>query len=152
IREYVNGGGGLVMIGGDLSFQSGGYGSTDVAEVLPVRLPTSTDPSVIVDEESFRPALTSAEMHHPITRLAHDPRSNRALWESLPVLHGTNVVEEARDGAVVLATHPSRQTGGEPMPVVTVANVGQGRSMAVTADSTWRWAFEGVATGGASSP
>ena len=38
IRSYVEGGGGLAMLGGDMSFSSGGYHGTPVAAALPVEL------------------------------------------------------------------------------------------------------------------
>jgi hypothetical protein len=41
VRDYVEGGGALAMIGGDLSFASGGYGATALRDVLPVELPPS---------------------------------------------------------------------------------------------------------------
>ena len=37
-RRYVDEGGGLAMIGGDLSFSSGGWAATPVADILPVEL------------------------------------------------------------------------------------------------------------------
>ena len=39
VRDYVEGGGALAMVGGDLSFTSGGYGATALRDVLPVELP-----------------------------------------------------------------------------------------------------------------
>ncbi len=39
VRDYVEGGGALAMVGGDLSFASGGYGATALRDVLPVELP-----------------------------------------------------------------------------------------------------------------
>ena len=39
VRDYVEDGGAIAMIGGDLSFASGGYGSTPLRDVLPVELP-----------------------------------------------------------------------------------------------------------------
>ena len=41
VRDYVEEGGAIAMIGGDLSFASGGYGSTALRDVLPVELPPS---------------------------------------------------------------------------------------------------------------
>ena len=152
IREYVESGGGFVMIGGDLSFQSGDYALTDVAEVLPVGLPAGRDPSTLVDTGTFRPQLTDAGQRHPITRLAFDAADNRTLWQTLPAMRGTNRVLEPRDDAVVLATHPTLTAGADPMPVVAVREVGDGRSMAVTYDSSWRWNFENVSRGGAATP
>jgi uncharacterized membrane protein len=43
IRDYVQGGGGLAMVGGDLSFGAGGYAGTPVADVLPVTMPFGGD-------------------------------------------------------------------------------------------------------------
>ena len=39
LRDYVEQGGALAMVGGDLSFASGGYGDTPLQDVLPVDLP-----------------------------------------------------------------------------------------------------------------
>ncbi len=151
IRDYVRDGGGFVMIGGDRSFASGGYSGTAVADVLPVQLPAGRAADLI-DETSFRPNLTAAGQRHPITRLEFDAADNAELWRELPPIRGTNRVLAPREGAVVLAEHPSLTAGDEPMPVITVADIGEGRSMSVTYDSSWRWNFEHVSRGGASGP
>ena len=151
IQEYVEAGGGFVMIGGNRSFASGGYSNTHVADILPVELPSGSGASLI-DETSFQPQLTDAGQRHPITRLEFDALDNAELWTELPPLRGTNRVGPAREGAVVLAEHPTLEAGGEPMPVITVSDVGDGRTMAVTYDSSWRWNFEHVTRGGVSGP
>lgn len=147
ISSFVKEGGGFVMIGGDLSFASGGYADTPVEEILPVGLPPRTSPN-LVDEALFRPQLTDAGQRHPITQLAFDPASNARIWASLPEQRGTNLVLAAKPDATVLATHPRIKVGDAMMPVVTVSEVGEGRVMALTTDSTWRWGFEHLATGG----
>lgn len=152
VRDYVRSGGGFVMVGGDLSFQSGDYGLTEIADVLPVALPPGGDRNALVDPEPFRPALTDAGQRHPITRLAFDAADNRALWDVLPPMRGTNIVLGPTEDAVVLAEHPTRRTADGRMPVVAVSEVGEGRSMAVTYDSSWRWAFENVNRSGAGQP
>jgi uncharacterized membrane protein len=151
ISDYVRDGGGFAMIGGDRSFSSGGYAGTAVADILPVELPSGSSAD-LVDESSFRPVLTDAGQRHPITRLEFDAVDNAELWGELPPLRGTNRVLAPREGAVVLAEHPSLQAGAGAMPVITVADIGEGRSMAVTYDSSWRWNFEHVSRGGASGP
>lgn len=148
VADYVNDGGAFAMIGGDLSFASGGYARTPIESLLPVNLPTSASHHQLVDSQHFRPQLTDAGNRHPITQLAFDPAHNLKLWEELPPLQGTNIVLGPTDDAVVLATHPTLQHRGEPMPVITVAERGQGRVMALTSDSTWRWGFEHVGQGG----
>ncbi len=148
IADYVRDGGGFAMIGGNLSFASGGYAGTPIEDILPVKLPNSTNPDVVLDTTPFRPKLTGAGTRHPITQMAFDPASNREIWQNLPKLRGTNVVREAKPEATVLAEHPTRENDGRPMPVLTVSEKGDGRTMALTSDSTWRWNFEHVGQGG----
>jgi uncharacterized membrane protein len=148
IAKYVKDGGGFAMIGGDKSFASGGYANTPIEDILPVELPSSRQPSAVINLENFRPELTDAGRRHPITQLAFDPEANRKIWNSLPKLRGTNVVAGAKPGATVLAEHPTLRRGGGKMPVLTISNAGEGRVMALTSDSTWRWGFENVGQGG----
>jgi uncharacterized membrane protein len=147
IAKFVRDGGGFVMVGGDLSFASGGYAGTPIEEILPVELPGGTSQG-LVNEDTFSPQLTEAGLRHPMTQLAFDPASNRELWSKLPQLHGTNLVGAARKGATVLATHPTLKVRGQPMPTLAIQEVGQGRSMALTSDSLWRWAIQRVGQGG----
>jgi uncharacterized membrane protein/Mg-chelatase subunit ChlD len=147
ISKFVKDGGGFAMVGGDLSFASGGYSQTPIEEVLPVHLPPrGTRP--LIDETPFRPRLTESGERHPITQLAFDPSSNRRLWEKLPMQKGTNLVLGAKEHSTVLAEHPTLTADGDPMPVITVAEMGDGRVMALTTDSTWRWGFEHLGQGG----
>lgn len=142
IRDYVAGGGALVMLGGELSFASGHYRGTPVGEALPVELPVRGDPDALLDEEPFSPALTDAGASHPVTSLRRDPGDNREAWRELPELEGVNRVTGAREDATILAEHPNLTgAGGEPMPVVAVGEHGDGRTLAVTTDSLWRWDF-----------
>jgi uncharacterized membrane protein len=150
ISQFVRDGGGFVMIGGDLSFASGGYANTPIEDILPVELPGGVSPESTVDYEHFKPEVTDAGMSHPITQLAFDPQSNRRIWSELPAFRGTNIVTQARPNATVLARHPTLRSYGENMPVIAVQEVEDGRAMALTSDSTWRWAFEHVGQGGTS--
>jgi len=149
IANFVRRGGGFVMVGGDLSFASGGYAGTPIEDILPVKLPAVASRK-LTDTNPFRPVLTEAGGRHPITQLAFDPMVNQEIWEKLPNQRGSNLVLEARDNATVLATHPKLKAGGKPMPVITVSEVDNGRVMAITTDSSWRWAFENAASGGTS--
>ncbi|HWM85138.1 MAG TPA: glutamine amidotransferase, partial [Kofleriaceae bacterium] len=150
IKSYVMGGGGLVMLGGALSFGSGGYADTPVAEVLPVDIPRAGQSSDrLLDKKPFAPQLTEQGRVHPITALRFEPSDNAAAWRALPQLQGVNLVDGARRGALVLAVHPTRTTpGGKPMPVISAWEVGQGRALAITTDSLWRWGFVAAATPG----
>ena len=143
IREYVETGGGLAMIGGDLSFSSGQYGHSPLADVLPVELLDDLlPPERLLSIEEFRPKLTQAGRYHPITALSLDGRENVDRWNSLPMMEGLNLTLRARKEAQVLLEHPFlKGSDGQSMPMVAVSEVGKGRSMALLTDSAWRWGF-----------
>lgn len=142
VRRYVlEHGGAFAMVGGDISFGSGGYAGTELAEILPVTLPpaTATD---LLDTQRFKPLLTGDGKRHPVLRLVPG-EANEAAWASLPELEGVNVVSGLRPGASALLRHPKLRAGDELMPVVAAMDVGKGRSLAVMTDTTWHWAFAG---------
>lgn len=144
VARYVREGGALAMVGGDRSFDLGKYQGTPVADVLPVRLGAAQP----VDDAPFRPRLTAAGAHHPVTALAEDLAENGAAWERLGDLDGANVVAGIRPGAAVLLEHPSRtDDDGRRAPVLAVSDVGKGRSMALAVDSSWRWSFDEAGAG-----
>ncbi|HVV84584.1 MAG TPA: glutamine amidotransferase [Kofleriaceae bacterium] len=141
IRQYVEGGGGLAMLGGAMSFSSGGYYGTPVARALPVEL---IDPyaRTLTDTTEFQPVLTEAGKSHPVTALRYAVPDNLAAWKALPPLEGVNLVAGAKPDATVLAVHPRLRTAsGQPMPVVVVGDYGQGRTLAITTDTVWRYGF-----------
>ncbi|MCA9677402.1 MAG: hypothetical protein KC464_20425, partial [Myxococcales bacterium] len=149
IRAYVQGGGGLAMLGGPLSFSSGGYEGTPVAAALPVELYDPWETPSLIDTARFTPQLTAAGKSHPVTALRYATPDNVAAWKALPQLEGVNLVARARPGATVLATHPTlRGKDGKPLPVIVAGDYGEGRSLAITTDSVWRWGFVAAARPG----
>jgi len=149
IRSYVEGGGGLAMLGGAASFSSGGYYGTPVAAALPVELFGPFDSGALVDTQKFSPVLTGAGQMHPVTSLRYSADDNIAAWKALPQLEGVNMILGAKPDATVLAVHPKLKTkSGKPMPVIVAGDYGKGRSLAVTTDTLWRWGFVGAARPG----
>lgn len=145
LSTYVREGGALVMTGGDRSFDLGDYANTPIADVLPVALGVRGAP---VDEGSFRPGLTEAGRVHPITRLGATDDASQAAWARLPELDGLNLTLGLTPGSAVLLEHPTvRVPGGAKAPVVAVREAGQGRTMALTVDASWRWSFSEAAVG-----
>ena len=147
LRDYVEEGGALAMIGGDLSFASGGYGLTPLRDILPVELPPvaptldgENDPALTTD--SFKPRLTPEGHTHPITSLVLNPRENEAGWAKLPPLAGINRVPRVKPGAATLLVHPSAKgSDGKPAPVLAAGDAGKGRTLALLTDSAWHWGF-----------
>lgn len=141
IRDYVRRGGSFAMIGGEKSFASGGYAGTPIADVLPVLLPpVGTPASRLVVEGRFSPRVEPALVRHPLLALASDPASSLAAWSRLAPLEGMNRAVGVRDGATVLLTHPN-----ERLPVLVTGTAEEGRVLALTTDTAWRW---GPTTGG----
>jgi hypothetical protein len=140
LAQWVEQGGALVMVGGDRSFDLGAYAGTALDEVLPLQLGLPLDRAV--DPMPFQPVLSAAGRLHPATALASSPERSQELWDRLAPLDGLNLSAGLTPGATALLVHPELRTpAGDPMPVVAVRSVGEGRTMALTADSSWRWAF-----------
>jgi len=135
VRDFVRRGGGLAMLGGVRSFDSGGYGESPLREVLPVEL---SGKGVYQTSTRVRPLLTSAGKAHPITRLLPDPRANEEAWEKMPALTAFNQVLRARGETLLLAG------AGGGYPLLTVGKFGKGRTLALMSDDFWRWNFTAV--------
>lgn len=123
IREYVDGGGGLVMVGGYLTFQGidakARYAGTAVEAALPVTLQSGDDR--VEAPAGIRPVVRDAR--HPIVRGLVD-----AGW---PALLGYNRVT-ARDGAAVVVS-----VGDDPL--IVAGEHGAGRGVAFTSDCGPHW-------------
>jgi uncharacterized membrane protein len=126
IRDYVHGGGGLLMAGGYFSFQGidgrARWRRTPVEDVLPVKcLP--------YDDRVEIPEGCRAELHSP------DHPVFAGIAGNWPPLLGVNEVE-AKPDAEVLARLPKEQ-GGHPLLVV--GRSGKGRAAAWTSDIGPHW-------------
>ncbi|MZH03347.1 MAG: hypothetical protein F3745_08140, partial [Nitrospinae bacterium] len=141
IRKYVKNGGAFLMIGGDLSFQGGGYTSTPIEEILPVHFEEINRP---FEDKSFQPALNHEYFRHPILRLEKDLDLNQEIWHSLPPLQGINRGLLPDKNAHVL----TRSAKGSDDPLLVVGGFGEGRTALLGTDSMWNWNFRNVGSGG----
>ncbi|AUT73474.1 glutamine amidotransferase [Paraburkholderia hospita] len=123
LRDYVSGGGGLMMIGGYLSFQgingSARFRNTPVEDVLPVRCLPYDDRVEV--PEGFTPHVAAA---HPVVE---------GLGTDWPHLLGYNEVELKPD-AQLIATVP-----GTGHPLLVAGHFGAGRTLAWTSDMSVHW-------------
>jgi uncharacterized membrane protein len=134
LRAWVEQGGGLVMIGGYLSFQgingTARWHRTPVEEVLPVEC-LAVDDRIEVPE-GFRAELVHPE--HPILA---------GLGGEWPLLLGCNEVRlKQRPGVELLARLPE-EAGGDPLLVA--GTHGLGRTLAWTSDIGPHWLPESFA-------
>lgn len=123
LRDYVAGGGGLVMVGGYLTFQGidakARYRGTPVEEALPVTLEAGDDRMEM--PQGVVPKAVAGS--HPIVR---------ELSGAWPALLGYNRFT-ARQDATVVAT-----VGADPL--IVAGRFGKGRSVAFASDCGPHWA------------
>ncbi|MFQ5902064.1 MAG: glutamine amidotransferase, partial [Candidatus Binatia bacterium] len=144
VRDFVREGGGLAMLGGVRSFDSGGYRESPLREVLPVELDGKGSYRT---GDRLRGILTAPGKAHPITRLLPDLRANEEIWKKMPPLTSLNQVPRAKGETLLLAV-PDGASGGSPL--LTVGRFGKGRTLALMSDDFWRWNF--IAVGEKKSP
>ncbi|MCR4281918.1 MAG: glutamine amidotransferase [Bauldia sp.] len=123
IRDYVRRGGGLVMVGGYLSFQGidakARYQGTPIEEALPVEIDGHDDRVEV--PEGVEPRVVHGA--HPIVRRI------KGKW---PALLGYNRVASKPDADVVVVAAND--------PLLVAGAFGKGRSVAFTSDCGPHWA------------
>ena len=133
----------LVMTGGDRSFDLGNYSGTPIETILPFDLACKEASLTWV-------SLAGADrcrLAHPISRLAGTGEASEEIWGRLPKMDGLNLAVGAHKDAAVFGASHSWGTDGTAAPVVAVREVGQGRTMALMVDASWRWSFSEAAVG-----
>ena len=135
LKQFVANGGGLLVIGGENAFGSGGYRGSPVEEMLPVTL-AGTAPDFTAGLFQAKPTAKT----HPLVRLYDTPEASQAAWDALPPLDGFARFASVKPGATVLAVDPQEKTSdGQPLPVLAIRDYGRGKVMLASSDSTWRW-------------
>ena len=147
LRESVLDGAGLLMLGGWHSFRAGGYHTTPLATISPVKMDPQIDRFVIqqfdepVDQSLHLPGPLAMQPTLPwgaqseIMQITSDG-NNRSAWLRLPPLTGANRFRGIKSGARVLADD------GKGNPLLVTAEPG-GRVISFAGDSTWRWVMQG---------
>jgi len=125
----------VIFLGGKNSLSRAGFGGGELQNLLPVIVPPNGS---FIRDEYFNPVLTAEGFYHPITRLADTRESNEAVWRDLPPLNRLYSGLQLRAGATVLAEY---QNGRTAEPVIVFQRYGNGKSLLITADSLWNWAF-----------
>jgi uncharacterized membrane protein len=137
IRVFVKEGGGFAFIGGPKAFDITGYGSTPMAEILPVKLAGG---EAYRRDSPIGVKITRIGTAHPITR--DDEGNPSGLWQEMPSLDGFNVLEAKDSGSVLL------ESGSAPVrPLLTVGSYHKGRVLVLATDDSWKWYMGMVARG-----
>jgi uncharacterized membrane protein len=131
IAKAVEGGAGLVMLGGRTSFGLGGWSNTDLAGVVPFVMHPGDGQMEPPNGLKFEPNPMGLQSY--ILRLAPTPEESRKLWESLPNMNGANRFGTPKPLATVLAT-----VQGTREPLMISMETGRGRVLAFGGE-TWNW-------------
>jgi len=139
LRTWVTeGGGGLLLTGGYLSFGPEGLARTPLRHILPVEFSAAANPQI---EQPFNLKLTEPGQRSPIFHLTGDRVRDTAFFQSLPALAGCSRIAGVKPAAQVLAVNPriGGPQGARGLPVMVHQQVGKGRAMVFAVDTTWHW-------------
>ncbi|QDT42387.1 hypothetical protein Pan241w_24710 [Gimesia alba] len=127
-------GGGLVMLGGQESFQKGGYNKTDLSRLLPVYFP-QRDTSAFESDYQF--ALTRDGWLQPWMRHHKQEQEEHKRLTEMPTFKTINRMDTTKPGATLAAELKSPQKA--VFPAIATQRYGLGRVTAIMIGDLWRW-------------
>ncbi len=145
LARYVEGGGGLLLLGGNGIDGLGRLSDTVLERVSPVELRAPSSAGRHQMSGPLTPRVTMLGDAHPLVALHGDALQNRALWADLPPLRPAAAQYSARPGAQVLVEHGS---GALVHPLITIGRSGAGRVLVFSGQSLWKWHFLREGLGG----
>jgi uncharacterized membrane protein len=137
LKEFVNRGGGLVLLGGAHGLAASGIAQTALTEIAPVKLPAE------YRETNTAVAITDAGLRHPVFGPLF------ATIKDFPPLLTMNFSTGTAPTAEVLM---ETSAGGSKSPLIAATRFGQGRVVAVLTDTIWRWRLAAKSWGAEKSP
>jgi hypothetical protein len=126
IRDFVDKGGGLVLLGGPNSLVSLEFDKPPLGELLPVKIGSQAE----YLEGNFPIEITQNGLRHPVFGPLF------AKVKEFPPLLTCNVVESMAPTAEVLM---QTSVNGRTCPLIVSRRFGQGRVVVVLTDTIWRW-------------
>jgi uncharacterized membrane protein len=134
-------GGGFAMVGGNTSFGAGFWDKTAWDGLIPVDMgntPNSPGRGTCWGV-TFQIRVPREVERHPIWRIVEDPAKNRQVLERMPPFTGTNLVERLKPAATALGYSDRPLANVGVMPVFSCQPYGQGRTFAMSTDTTDDW-------------
>jgi len=124
LAQFVDHGGGLVLLGGPHSLSSPGFAATALNPLLPIRIPAE------YKEGNFPMKITQTGLHHPVFG------SLFTAIEDFPPLLTFNFAGGVAANAEVLV---ETVVDGKASPAMVTMRYGQGRVIVILSDTLWRW-------------
>jgi len=134
LRAFVDRrGGGVLFLGGRASLADGGYGASDLKDILPVVV---GDRKVTFFRDKANVELTPNGRDNLALRIEEDPARNAERWKKLPFLADFQNPGTVKPGAVV---HVDAVSDRGRAPLLVTQNYGRGRTAVMATGGTWRW-------------
>jgi len=130
-------GGALLALGGSKAFNTGGYGNTPLADLLPIYLNGVKETSA--ESQTFKAAPADRGRDHPAARLVDQADANLKAWDQMPAISLPEVITETKPGASVILEARSTKEKNRVAPLLVEERYGRGKTMALLASDTWRW-------------
>ena len=137
LHDFVDHGGGLVLLGGPASFASPALAQTPLGKLLPVLGPSE------FRQGSYPVQITDTGLHSPVFGPVF------AQVKDFPPLLTCDVSPGAAPSAEVLM---EAVVDGKAHPLVAATRFGKGRVVAVLTDTVWRWRLGAAAWRADKSP
>ena len=151
IREFVERGGGLVVIAGR-KYMPATYLNSKIGDMLPVefevkRFPISDD----VRPTEFKPKVSLLGQFETLMSLAQSRKENEEIWKKLPGWFWHYPIKKLKPAAVSLLDHPKEEIESlpgtkRPMPLMAMHYYGKGLVLFSAIDETWRWRYNEAET------
>lgn len=134
--------GGMIFLAGS-RYNPAQYKDTPLEALLPVVPDDSLSPEARQERslEYFDLRLTPAGRASSYLEMSPDAEENLKIWEQFPGVRWTAAVARAKPGASVLLVdgREKRAVGGALMPVMAVQGFGNGETVFIGTDQTYRW-------------
>ena len=131
IFDFVNDrGGSLIMLAGRYGLAEGGWGNSQVGQLLPARLKEVQNSFV---REPVKAQLTSSGVSSTMLKFAENEDDNFELWQTLPSLSDHQNLGSLRPAASTLLSTDSG------MPLLVTQPYGKGKASIFATAASWRW-------------
>ncbi|MEM6277960.1 MAG: hypothetical protein AAF733_00675 [Verrucomicrobiota bacterium] len=136
-RFVARRGGTVIMLGGQESFQAGGWNNTSIGRLLPVYLETlgRGAPSLEAAYNLTREGWLESWMR---IKASQQEEYNRLAY--MTPFYAVNQIRAIKPGASVLATLTDSEE--RALPAIVTQRYGEGKSAAVTIADFWRWGLK----------
>ena len=128
-------GGGVLLLGGPLTFDGSWQGSR-LEQLLPVTFDPA--PGVRGLDRPFHLTLTAEALRHPVFQVK-DGAGAQAVWAALPTFSQYGRVLAAKPAATVWATHDEDRGPHGPRILMASQSYGAGLAAVVCVQNMWRW-------------